>query len=89
MGQTTGLPTPTWEQWRRMHWRERQRVRRAGIDPPTPPLQVFLALTEDEHRQLAKQAKRAKTSEADVILQTVKRSLARRRAKPKGATNGK
>lgn len=63
---------PSWEEWQAMHWRERQRVRREGLAVPPPPLQVFVALSEEERKALDAQGQAS-----EVVTRIVKRSLAR------------
>lgn len=81
--QTAKLERPSWEEWKAMHWRERSRYRRAGVEPPAPPLQVFLALSEAERAELGK----LDGTPSDAATLIIRRSLSRRnRSKQNGSS---
>ena len=46
----------TWDEWRRMHWRERAKVR-AVRTPPKPPRRITVHVTERDYRSLSRAAR--------------------------------
>jgi hypothetical protein len=68
----------TWTDWQAMGWRERALVRRYR-EPPSPPVQVFLTLTDAEQEQIRGLARDAGCSVQELITPWIRNGLARRR----------
>lgn len=69
----------TWEQWARMHWRQRARVRQHR-EPPAPPQTLQLLIGDREVKQLHQRAKKAHVTIEQYVADVLTRHLARSRA---------
>jgi hypothetical protein len=66
----------TWEEWSRMHWRQRARVREHR-EPPEPPETLQLLIGPREVKQLHQRAKKAHITIERYVADVLTRHLAR------------
>jgi hypothetical protein len=66
----------TWEEWSRMHWRQRARVRQHR-EPPEPPQSVQLLIGPQEVKQLHQRARKAHVTIEQDVADVLTRHLAR------------